>query len=1283
MAFSPQSQSIVDRLLSGRRITSGTTAVGPFDESGKILLGVVCENYDEFQNRSGDDRARFLLRSYREAKEVSEEQSSASDVKEASEESLPGIEKPAQPKSVAESHEPASRRNYLLNHVQCTSFRGIAPAGETVSFEFGTKSNLIVGPNGSGKSSLLGAVGWVLTGRAVSDAHEESETAPVHNIPTSDGKGSKITDWPIVATLPDTTITKETVKECSASIELVAQDSRASLYLRRSITDGLEFSWDGQNWSTCDAIDELGIQALDLQLSVTAPTTFGKFTVESAPDTKRLLSLMLGYDDLENLGELASNMSSNRTRLANREQDTIDKAWSDLTQRLKQLPTRLDSTHEVRTVLDSLASSAKPSNDQIKKASQKTSGFIQAAEKRLAEIIGLETEKAEAPVNLAEKLTGAVLALEKGIWESFPLLCQLRLEDVLPCNQGESSEAQLEVCANQLDDFLARAVGRIAKRLDWWRSETAPGSKATLLLHAAQYFEPAAPACPVCERSIKDLPVKDELMRLKTVDPELQENTKNFFRNLCSELNEVMPNRVRNLAVQSPQKRILDDWEKLTSRTLPSEFLPLIAKFGPQIEKIADGITIDRPVAFEALAEGVEDEFAACAKEFQREVENARTAIETLKWSQSKLGETERALHSAVTATSEQNKDSLLASLSVGKEAAAVVAPLKSAREELDWANSKREEIKKTEIDLTLLEELRSPLDDLKAVKKYAETEVRSVFADIQDSTLENWKILYPETSSGLAPARLVVGSGRDRSVIALLSKGHYEVPEQFFGNAGLQRAVALSFYFALLQKHPGGLGFAIMDDPILSLDDGHRESWSRKILKPWMGQLQFIVATHQAHYLTNCRSDFADGQIVELNPRRRRSRISWRPGDRLDRAAEELERAPSNAPTEMRKYREDLLYTLDAYSPAPFFNPNDLTGSLTEYSRFPESHPLAGSARTKILQTLRDSQVTSVLDPGSHALTEADVTAEMIQTCLRVLRERDGTVRSEFDRLERLRRHSQRHTAISSSLVPFVQIPDEACWDESIQVVEYGRAAAREESWVVDVADDPSVMFLRAGNAVLVAADTLDPVAKRGQWVLLAHEEVSCKDGDLVSASCVSGDRLLRRIWSSGENWTLQSINPVEPVADVTVPKTEVMPRKIVGVLYEPRRTIGVCCDVTITEWQPRSDFQVAWFSNFAAVIVEGRSLDPIARAGQKVLIDKEPASDYRTVKNGDLAVIETNVDSIGRVIKRVYRMQDNCVLISPNPVERHPPELLNRQQLSRAKFWGVQGVLFESAEE
>jgi hypothetical protein len=260
-------------------------------------------------------------------------------------------------------------------------------------------------------------------------------------------------------------------------------------------------------------------------------------------------------------------------------------------------------------------------------------------------------------------------------------------------------------------------------------------------------------------------------------------------------------------------------------------------------------------------------------------------------------------------------------------------------------------------------------------------------------------------SATRLALTRLHLHHGRDKRVEAYLAGPGYEVPSQYVGNAASLRAVALAFFFALLSRHPGGLGFVLMDDPILSLDDDHREAWSANVLRGALSSTQVIVATHQRQFFNNCRADFRPGRLIELNPRTRRAeatrRLTFRPGDRLERAEEIFDIAVSSVPNEMRKYREDLLSTLDTYSPDPLFIAGNWKRSLETYTALKPPHLLASSNQQTIARMLNDPKVTRVLDAGSHAATEANVSEAMMRECLQVLVTLDGFFRKELDRLD------------------------------------------------------------------------------------------------------------------------------------------------------------------------------------------------------------------------------------------------------------------------------------------
>jgi len=1284
MSVSPQAKSVLDRLHAGDTVSSSVVTLGPLDVPTRRLLRVLIDEQHDLVNRRGADQATSLRRLYAAERNAGAPGEADHDAGASENADAPSIDDEAVASAVTDESAAMFIRGprevqpeWRLWGVTCQSIRGVAPAGEVVPFSFDARSTLIFGPNGSGKSSLLGAIVWVLTGRVILDTEEYCDTAPIYRVPSDAERAAKICDWPVVVTLPVDGEPRGEAPTCMAELELRSDDGRV-LWIRRILPNRVETSSDHDSWTACANLAEWGVEPLDLQLSLVAPTVFGRLSIEQAPDTRRLLSLMLGYDDLEALGQLASNVARNRTALANNENEQLASAKRDLQRELSGLTGMLAEDSPRRSELNALSLQGCPPANEIARTATRIDEDIRAANASLAELLGLADGGEAPPSALANQITGAIAALEKGVSQNFPSLEALMLESVLSEAQGSNAAERLAVIEHAFQQFTDRARSRIESRLAWSRKEAKADSKLALRLRAAQDYDPIEAECPVCEQSVDHLPIKDELASLKSLDPELQRELSDFFRDLSNELDAIAAPSLIAMGERTPGERIVHDWTRLRDTTAGAILAPITGTFDDRIRLIADGVALEEPEAKRLVRDDAEEGFRELAQPFVEQTTKARKALCVLAWSLKSLSDVRSAIDTVVTAPSPGEGESLLTALAKGRKAAENIKPLTSIQTQLRRIFTECRAIETMADQIALLEELRSPLDQLKLLSKYAAEEVAQTFGSIREKTIEYWEKLYPERSSGLAPARLHMSTGRDKSVESLLTGGQCEVPGHFFANAGLQRAIALSFFFALLDRHPRGLGFVVLDDPILSLDEDHRESWSANVLLPFMDDIQFVIATHQRQYLNHCKHHFHAGRVVELNPRSRAGRITWRPGDRLERAAEELERAPTNAPPELRKFREELLYTFDAYSPQPFFDPRNLSQSLLQYKQFIVPHPLASHAQRAIAEKLAKPEVTRVLDPGSHALGEADVTAPMIRQCLEVLQTCNRTFCVELKRLDQLRTHELRRSSIPASAVQFPVAVPEASWTMPISMRLLGRAAARPEALTIIPEEEPSLHELLPGYAVLVAACTLDPVARIGQWVLLAEDDFPVTNGDLVAISTENDGRLLRRVWSDGDAWMLQSINPVQPIPSVTLPKLHGALRKIVGVLYEPRKQPRSSNSTSSDEWHPRSDFERGKLAGLRVITVEGDSLDPVARRGQLVIVGERQVAHGTSIEQGGLAVIETSDEAIGCVIKRVFRSGDQWILVSSNPVDPHDPIVVSVSQI--AAVWPLYGVLFES---
>jgi SOS-response transcriptional repressor LexA len=886
----------------------------------------------------------------------------------------------------------------------------------------------------------------------------------------------------------------------------------------------------------------------------------------------------------------------------------------------------------------------------------------------------LATKEGKAPEGLADKLTVAVSRLEAGLPAVFPSLGELRLTSALPEVASEDQESYLGKLEHGVRSFIAKTTRRIQERWAWWERENAPGSKVGLLLRASEFYDPEVATCPVCEQSVASLPVAEQLASLKRADPELAKELRTFFGDLQAELLGLVPEDFKDLGTKSPRRRLEGDWRSLKDAVLGGPLGLLAAETGEWIEESAESLSGALPECPPLMPEGADEAFKTVGKAFLSDVTSVLGSLANLRWSLDSMDSVESELKRHMTDDA-PGADSLLARLAKGKDAAAHVKPLTALRESLRRILKTRKTISNLDTTLADLEELRGALDELKPLSKYAVAEVSGVFESIRGEALKHWGRMYPESSTGMKPGRLVLKSGRDKSVEALLSRDVYEVPGQYFANAGLQRAIALAFFFALLDRHPKGLDFILLDDPILSLDDDHRERWSYEVLRPRLDEFQVILATHQRQYFQHCGHHFRKERIYELNPRDHAQRVSVKPGHELARAEAALRGDWRTAPNIMRQYRDRLFLTLDAYSPALFFDSSKFVRSFAAYKAFSPPHILAGPRQRRIVGIFENPKVDKVLDPGSHGLTEVALTKPMVEDCLLELRKCDEILRGELKRLDALRDRSRRTIAVPATLVAFPELPEGANWDP-FAVPVIGRAAARSDPWVVDVAEDTFHAAMNAGSLVLVTGESLDPVAKAGQWVMLATDDVTPADGDLVAVADEEGNRLLRRLWSAGDTWVLQPTNPVKPVACRLSPMASSAMRKVVGVVYLGATCLPPAPSGALCEWAPIEAAPTGKLNSLRVIAVEGSSLDPIARKGQWVLV-RDRVANLREVEQGALAAVVTDDERIGNVLKRVYVQGEEVTLVSPNPVDLTPPAVI--PLASVREVWPFAGVLFE----
>ena len=986
MNLSPRSQEVIDGLLEEGSLAVENVQFGPYKDAQKLVLKILVDKYEDLHGKTGEEQARGLLDLFIEAEKFEEENNQS-----------PPNSQPQ--KEVIAPEAPEQPDEWHLTRLQCESYRGSGPPGETIDFPFDGRSTLIYGPNGSGKSSLLGAVVWALTGKAFTDSADDVTQVLLHE-PSNKGekKGSKIREWHVAATLPEKD-PKSVTEACRVELELSCANNSRKLYIRRTLSDGLEIKEEeNQDWEACSNLSDYGISPLDLQLSLIAPSVFGRLTVESAQNSGQLLSLMLGLDDVESIGRLAGAIARNRTSLTTKTTRDSNQAWENLLESIKGLQDGLKEDSESRKVLEELIAKEKPSLEKIEKSGKIIQIHRDEANHSIAVALGLPDDDADhdseeekdagakrVSESLADSLRAAVIELQKGAESCFPELNNLNPDSLWDEKAGSESGDWLDLTDNALEVFFYETQARMEARLEWLRQKVEAGPKADLLLHASQFYDDKTGDCPVCEETIKKEEIKSHLRTFQNLDPSLLKEIADFFLDLRHQLDKIISTNIQALTGQTPSERLLADWDALKI-VLGTDLAPIAKIYDVPIDKLANGIALPKVGSLDLMPSEAEKEFpefAESAEGFLNACSESRAAIGLLKWASKNLTAVNTQLSSHLIET---KGVSLLSTLSKGVDAAEDVRELNRIKKVLAKAHETRKEIADFDALIAALGRLETALVPLKDLEKDALAIVKSEFKNIKEDTLNNWEQLYPEHTTGLSPANLFLEGMKDRKIQSYLGCLDFEVPGQYFANAGLQRAIALSFFFALLGRHPKGLGFVVMDDPIISLDDEHRDRWSSKILNSYMDRFQFVFATHQKDYLEiSGRSEFVDGLVVELNTRLDETRISWKPGHRLEQAEKYIKTSYHLIPNALRQYIEDLLLTFESYCDEPFFNQYKLEKSINKYGGY--EAPLKSQLQGEIFSILSDPRLLPIVHGGSHGPTSHGIKKPMVVDMLNLLK--------------------------------------------------------------------------------------------------------------------------------------------------------------------------------------------------------------------------------------------------------------------------------------------------------
>lgn len=500
---------------------------------------------------------------------------------------------------------------------------------------------------------------------------------------------------------------------------------------------------------------------------------------------------------------------------------------------------------------------------------------------------------------------------------------------------------------------------------------------------------------------------------------------------------------------------------------------------------------------------------------------------------------------------------------------------------------------------------------------------------------------------------------------------GNKLVPAEPFCNAGRLRALALSFVFALLDQSKGTLALLILDDPALSFDDDHMARFIDELVASSLEQRQVLLATHYYEFYHRAEPAFSGAERLQLPPRRTTTdRVSFEPLDLLERVETALKEGGGvwlEMAINLRKWAERTLDTISGYCPEPFIVSDVFSQNLASYKSVTDRR-VATPNRDVIIRAFTSRKFERVKNASAHGSTVPPSPTE-VKDGLNVLIGCRKAVKKEIKKFKELYRHRQLGRALPSRPTSQFLSLRTVLRGATLDVV--ATAAAATDRAGVDSIETTEIR-LDGCQVALITQDILDPIARRGQYVLLDPHDKLPDDEDLVLVETQTGKRYARRFWDFDKGPYLEGVNPTSCFPPVQIKAGLYNVRRIVGVLFDgPGAMVS---DGSDEEWCPPSVDAAKNISKLKAVRVVKTSMEPLARDGQLVLIHQRDAK--AELRAGDLACV--NADDVDNVIKRCYPGKEEWILCPVNPTIVEDPICVDAGKIRQA--YPLAGVLFET---
>jgi recombinational DNA repair ATPase RecF len=1130
--------------------------------------------------------------------------------------------------------------------------------------------------NGYGKSSLLGAICWCLTGRFFRDDCEPCEPEKIKAYP-AEGENTRQVERDDAQSLID-----EDGNSSSASdpywveMQLFSENTNGEteeVWLKRHSDEGLSCSNDGEEWSAISSVVELGINVIDAELHLLMPAKVAHLKFGKNPDLVHLLAEIVGYGNLETIAEVAESLGSNARRAAtNIKNRELKPEETKIAEYIEQIKCLVNEDIKQLASYNKICETSRNSDD-IEEFGKTIIERIVVAKKELAHDLGIDVpeegtdedkEWQEKSKNLPGQVSNLLSELEKPLGEIFPNSIGF---ETPPVKVLEAMEEELKV-------FEERTKNEIEERLAWAKKER-ENAKAGLMLKAAEHFPEGSNDCPVCTQELDSVQdVKSELEQLRTLSSKdhLQKDIEDHERSLIGRLDVIVSPENRMVGEKSFGTRLQDDWIELKKVQCKDLLLAVAERFDDGVMLVAAEVQEVTMELFRIPSE-YEDQFSGAFSNYGEALRKAKQYMELCKsTSSNREAASEELKYLLKESKADSEADAFKEILERGR---ATNEELKA----LDNIQLKTTELGKSAIKvdelmdkIENLTEIANNSDSIKALKTSVRKEViELVEGEVGAQTKSYYEHLYD--NEVLEYEKLTTGHAANPSIkneINLyLRAGKHIVPMGPYSNAGRMRALFLSFAFALLDRSSGSLGMLILDDPALSLDDEHKVRFVDNLVESAVNNKQVILGTHYETFFDDCTPVFQDGIQLKMLPRRRAcDQVEFEASNLLARVQEALDNNSGNwreVGGNLRIWIEKILATMSGYCPAPFIVFNNLPQSIDNYAGITDAD-IATPERDTIIQALRCRHVNRIRHKLHH---NEPVNRPDVEDALRMLQQCRKSVEKEIRRFKGLYQHALlgRGRGEGTGVVLTIYQFRRNVINENLEVVREAAAAHNAQGIEWDLNDEDT---LEGYPVVLLRSRVIAPIALPGQYLVLDWEDREPESKDLVVVETNDGKRYVRRIWiKEDKTILLEATNPTKPYEPIRIVGGNCRVRRIVGVLYD---NVQIPLGGEGEEWVPRNLCD-GWFDRVVGVRVYGTSLEPVARNGQTVLVEKNDLRE--NILNDMLACV--TVRNEGDFIKRCYLKNSQCFLCAVNTTEREEPIVSDMEEVQTV--YPLKGVLFE----